>query len=172
MNKQERGNYLIIRTVTMNDLETIVNLESSAFAMSKEQTKKDMVGRIKNYPDTFLVAEENGEVIGHIFGPSFNQRYIVDELYFKNRPNRVGDQYQTILSLAVSPKYRKQGIATALLDQLNVIAKKQGRHAMTLTCFPELFSFYEKRGFEKEGKTSDDIPDPENISSYNMVKKL
>lgn len=48
---------MIIRTVTMNDLEAIVDLESAAFQMTKEQTKKDMIGRIKNYPDTFLVAE-------------------------------------------------------------------------------------------------------------------
>ncbi|KXN75823.1 hypothetical protein AYJ53_03545 [Lactobacillus johnsonii] len=37
---------------------------------------------------------------------------------------------------------------------------------------PKLFSFYEKRGFKNEGKTSDDIPDPDGISSYNMVKDI
>lgn len=163
---------MIIRTVTMNDLEAIVDLESAAFQMTKEQTKKDMIGRIKNYPDTFLVAEEDGKVIGHVLGPSFNQRYITDELYFKNHPNRAKDQYQTILSLAVSPKYRKHGIATALLEQLSSVTKGQGRKAITLTCLPKLFSFYEKRGFKNEGKTSDDIPDPDGISSYNMVKDI
>ena len=100
-----------------------------------------MIGRIKNYPDTFLVAEEDGKVIGHVLGPSFNQRYITDKLYFKNHPNRAKDQYQTILSLAVSPKYRKHGIATALLEQLSSVAKGQGRKAITLTCLPKLFSF-------------------------------
>lgn len=162
---------MIIRTVTINDLEPIINLESSAFKMTKEQTKKDMIGRIKNYPDTFLVAEDDGKVIGHVFGPSSSQRYIVDELYFNNRPNRVEDQYQTILSLAVSPEYRKHGIATALLEQLSSLAKKQGRKAVTLACLPELFSFYEKRGFKNEGN-ADDIPDPDGISSYNIVKNI
>lgn len=78
---------MIIRRVTMDDLGEVVNLESAAFKMTKEQTKNDMMGRIENYPDTFLVAQEDGKVIGHIFGPAFNKRYIEDELYFENHPN-------------------------------------------------------------------------------------
>lgn len=111
----------------MDDLDGVVKLESDAFKMTKEQTEKDMIGRIENYPDTFLVAEEDGKVVGHIFGPAFNKRYIEDELYFNNHPNQAGDQYQTILSLAVSLKYRKHGIATALLEQLSFVAKGAGK---------------------------------------------
>lgn len=99
---------MIIRTVTMNDLNDIVELESAAFKMTKEQTRNDMIGRFENYPDTFLVAQEDGKVIGHIFGPAFNKRYIEDELYFNNHPNQKDDRYQMILSLAVLPAYRKQ----------------------------------------------------------------
>ena len=47
---------LNIRTVKMDDLDAIVELESSAFHMSEEMTRKDMIGRIENYSDTFLVA--------------------------------------------------------------------------------------------------------------------
>lgn len=163
---------LIIRPVTQDDLDAIVTIESDAFNMGKDMTRKDMIGRIANYPDTFLVAEIDHQVVGHVFGPAFNHRYIRDELYFKNHPNRKDDQYQTVLSLAVSPKFRKQGIATKLLDELSNVAKKQNRVAVTLTCLPKLFSFYEKRGFVNEGKTNEDIPDPEDVSSYNIVKEL
>ncbi|MDY0844409.1 GNAT family N-acetyltransferase, partial [Streptococcus thermophilus] len=31
---------------------------------------------------------------------------------------------------------------------------------------------YEKRGFVNEGKTNEDIPDPKDVSSYNIVKEL
>ena len=105
---------MIIRSVTMDDLDEVVELESAAFKMTKEQTEKDMVGRIKNYPDTFLVAEEKGKVIGHIFGPAFDQRYIEDELYFKNHPNQKDDRYQMVLSLAVVPEYRKHGVLSLI----------------------------------------------------------
>lgn len=163
---------LTIRTVKVADLERVVDIESRAFQMPKEMTKKDMIGRIANYPDTFLVAEVDEKVVGHVFGPASKDRYIKDELYFRNHSNNPQDSYQTILSLAVDEKYRKQGIATALLKKMDEVAKAENRQAITLTCLPKLFSFYEKRGYENEGKTADDIPDPEGISSYNMVKKL
>lgn len=163
---------LKIRTVKMNDLDAIVELESSAFHMSEEMTRKDMIGRIENYPNTFLVAEVDGKVVGHVFGPVSKERYIRDELYFKNQPNNAQYPYQTILSLATNQDYRKQGIASALIEELCKIAQAQDRRAITLTCLPKLFHFYEKRGFINEGKTSDDIPDPDDVSSYNMVRAL
>ncbi|AZZ66810.1 GNAT family N-acetyltransferase [Lactobacillus johnsonii] len=163
---------LNIRTVKMDDLDAIVELESSAFHMSEEMTRKDMIGRIENYPDTFLVAQVDGKVVGHVFGPVSKERYIKDELYFKNQPNNAQYHYQTILSLATNQEYRKQGIASALIEELCKIAQSQDRRAITLTCLPKLFHFYEKRGFINEGKTSDDIPDPDDVSSYNMVRAL
>ena len=163
---------LNIRTVKMDDLDAIVELESSAFHMSEEMTRKDMIGRIENYPDTFLVAQVDGKVVGHVFGPVSKERYIKDELYFKNQPNNAQYHYQTILSLATNQEYRKQGIASALIEELCKIAQSQDRRAITLTCLPKLFHFYEKRGFINEGKTSDDIPDSDDVSSYNMVRAL
>ena len=163
---------LNIRTVKMDDLDAIVELESSAFHMSEEMTRKDMIGRIENYPDTFLVAQVDGKVVGHVFGPVSKERYIKDELYFKNQPNNAQYHYQTIFSLATNQEYRKQGIASALIEELCKIAQSQDRRAITLTCLPKLFHFYEKRGFINEGKTSDDIPDPDDVSSYNMVRAL
>ena len=163
---------MIIRRVTMDDLEEVVNLESAAFKMTKEQTKNDMMGRIENYPDTFLVAQEDGKVIGHIFGPAFNKRYIEDELYFENHPNQKDDRYQMVLSLAVVPEYRKQGVATKLIEAMTQEARKQNRQAISLTCLPKLIKFYEKRGFHNEGKTSDDIPDPTGVTSVNMIRAL
>lgn len=163
---------MIIRRVTMDDLEEVVNLESAAFKMTKEQTKNDMMGRIENYPDTFLVAQEDGKVIGHIFGPAFNKRYIEDELYFENHPNQKDDRYQMVLSLAVLLEYRKQGVATKLIEAMTQEARKQNRQAISLTCLPKLIKFYEKRGFHNEGKTSDDIPDPTGVTSVNMIRAL
>ena len=163
---------LNIRTVKIDDLNAIVELESSAFHMSEEITRKDMIGRIENYSDTFLVAEVDGKVVGHVFGPVSKERYIRDELYFKNQPNNAQYPYQTILSLATNQDYRKQGIASALIEELCKIAQAQDRRAITLTCLPKLFHFYEKRGFINEGKTSNDIPDPDDVSSYNMVRAL
>jgi hypothetical protein len=50
-------------------------------------------------------------------------------------------------------------MATALLAELSKVAAAANRQAVTLTCLPKLFSFYEKRGFINEGPTADDIPE-------------
>lgn len=164
---------IIYRTVKKADLPTIIDLESAAFHMNKEMTEKDMIGRIENYPDTFLVAEdeETGKIVGHTFGPAFAKRYIEDKLYFKNHPNRAEDKYQMILSIVVAPEYRHRGIASHLLDKMMEIAKSQGRVAISLTCYRELFPFYESNGFVNEGKTHD-LPDPDGKQSYNMLREV
>lgn len=161
---------IIYRQVKPTDLETIVQLESQAFEMSEEMTRRDMIGRIENYPDTFLVAEdeETGKVVDHIFGPAFAERYIKDEIYFKNHPNHKEDKYQMILSLAVVPEYRHHGIASHLLAELADVAKSQGRDALSLTCKDKLISFYENNGYQNEGKAQD-LP---GDTLYNMVKEI
>ena len=68
---------MIIRRVTMDDLGEVVNLESAAFKMTKEQTRNDMVGRIENYPDTFLVAQEDGKVINAILKMNYILKIIL-----------------------------------------------------------------------------------------------
>lgn len=163
---------LTIRNVKEDDLEKVVAIESEAFQMSEEMTRRDMIGRIENYPDTFLVAEKDGKVVGHVFGPASEKMYIADEMYFKNHPNKSTDKYQMILSLAVDKKYRKQGIATKLVNDFCDRAKDANRELVSLICYPKLIKFYEKCGFINKGKTSGDIPDPENQSSYNMVNNL
>lgn len=164
---------IIYRNVKKNDLTTIVDLESEAFHMKKDMTKKDMFGRIENYPDTFLVAEdeENSKVVGYVFGPAFSERYIEDEIYFKNHPNRKDDEYQMILSLVVDKEYRHNKIASHLLEKTTEVAKKQGRKAISLNCLTPLIPFYELNGYKNEGKASD-IPTPDDEITYNMVKEL
>lgn len=165
---------IIYRNVRSQDLNTIVELESAAFKMSKEMTERDMIGRIKNYPDTFLVAEDqdNHKLVGYTFGPAFSERYIKDEIYFKNHPNRATDQYQMILSIVVNPAYRHHKIGSCLLKKMEQVARKQGRKAISLTCKTELIPFYQLNGFKNEGEVSDDIPVPEGKTDYNMVKEL
>ncbi|MBP2057947.1 ribosomal protein S18 acetylase RimI-like enzyme [Lactobacillus colini] len=161
---------IIYRPVQAKDLKEIVELEADAFHMSREMVQNDMVGRITNYPDTFWVAEdkETNRVVGHIFGPAFAKKYIEDEIYFKNHPNRVEDDYQMILSLAVLPEYRLNGIASHLLAKLEAVASSQERKALSLTCRDELINFYEKFGYQNEG-TAQNLP---GETLYNMVKQI
>lgn len=89
-----------------------------------------------------LVFERDGQVIG-LIGYA--------QMYFFERSGT----YLRILALVVDSKYRKQGIATALLDRVKTIGKEAGCQALTLnsgvTDERQLaHRFYEGYGFKKK----------------------
>lgn len=136
----------------MSDLATIMEIERASFSTEEAATEAAMKERILLINDTFIVArDEQNKVVGYIVGPAFGQRYLTDDLYHKLKSNTPELQYQTVLSLAVSPSYRHLGIGSHLLTHLAKIAIKQNRKGITLTCLAELVSFYEKNGYQNEG---------------------
>lgn len=152
------------------DLDEIMVIENSGFTADEAASRDSMRERIEQISDTFVVAKNNAEaVLGYIVGPADQQRYIADELFETTTPNQAGDRYQTVLSLAVSPDYQKQGIAGQLLTELARIARAQNRDAITLTCLERLVPFYEKNGYQNEGVSASAHA---GETWYNMVLLL
>lgn len=151
-------------------LDELMYIENNGFSESEAATRTAMSERIQIINDTFIVAQnENSKIVGFIVGPAINKRYITDDLFEKTSPNDKTALYQTVLSLAVHPEYRKCGIAECLLEQLRKTAVTQNRKAITLTCLDKLVGFYEKYGYVNEGR-SESIH--ANEIWYNMVLEL
>lgn len=102
----------------LSELDQIMAIENAGFNKGEAATKEAMRQRIKDYPDTFIVALAGNRVAGYIVGPAYNKRYLDDDLYQESHPNRKADPYQAVLSLAVAPALQGQGIASQLLTQL------------------------------------------------------
>ncbi|MBN2229825.1 MAG: GNAT family N-acetyltransferase [Candidatus Thorarchaeota archaeon] len=106
------------------------------------------------FPEGFLVAEEDMNIVGFIYG------------YFRDIPEEVlrnwgVSKVVTVEILAVNPKYEKQGIGTSLLERLIDIFKVAGADMFGLTCpamAKQAKRLYEKMGFE--------------TSAYHMRLKL
>lgn len=161
---------IVFDRAKLADLNDIMKIENAGFNAKEAASREAMKERIQNISDTFIVAHnDHGDVLGYIVGPSSSQRYITDDLFEKTVPNKPTDQYQTILSLAVSPKMMGKGIGGQLLDQLAIIAKKMGRSAITLTCLDRLQPFYKKHGYVSEGVASSKHA---GETWYNMVKNI
>jgi predicted N-acetyltransferase YhbS len=156
------------RQVFKTDLPQIAKLEAAAFGMKEEQAEQEMKPRLAAYPETFIVAEDHERIVGYIFGPATNTRYLEDKLYYDNKPNSADAAYQTVLSLVVAPQFQHNGIATNLLQAMSVRAHHDHRQAITLTCTAELMEFYQERGFRNEGKAQN-LP---GENKYNMVHEL
>lgn len=156
-----------LRNVQATDLEQLLLIENGGFPIEEAATEEAFVERIQLIPDTFIVAEKEGEILGYINGPIINQPYITDDLFEKIKENPKSGGYQSILGIAVSKQARKQGIAKILIEKLEELVKENEREGITLTCKQELVSFYEKFGFVNHGMSESQHG---GVRWYNMVK--
>ncbi|WP_125711001.1 GNAT family N-acetyltransferase [Lacticaseibacillus porcinae] len=139
------------RQAQRDDLDAIMVIEHAGFTLDEAATQEAMQARIANYPDTFIVAVEAGQLLGYIVGPAIDQRYLADDLFVDARPNAADANFQSVLSLAVAPVAQHRGLGSQLLTQLRSVATNQRRQAITLTCLKRLVPFYEANGYVNEG---------------------
>ncbi|MBP2078797.1 GNAT family N-acetyltransferase [Oceanobacillus polygoni] len=156
-----------LRNVQTTDLEQLLHIESEGFSKEEAATKEAFIERVQLIPDTFIVAEKEGELLGYINGPIINQPYITDDLFEQINENPKKGGYQSILGLAVSKQARNQGVAKILMDKMEELVKGNEREGITLTCKQELVSFYEKLGFVNHGVSESKHG---GVRWYNLVK--
>lgn len=167
----KRGKYIkmiTLRNVQSTDLEQLLLIENEGFSKEEAATKDAFVERIQLIPDTFIVAEKEGEILGYINGPIINQPFISDDLFKKINENPTKGGYQSILGLAVSIQARNKGIAKNLIEKMEELVEKNEREGITLTCKHNLITFYENLGFVNHGLSESQHG---GISWYNMVKR-
>ncbi|KRM87584.1 GNAT family N-acetyltransferase [Lacticaseibacillus thailandensis] len=154
----------------LSQLSDIMATERAGFTPAEAATPRAMAARIAAYPETFIVAQDpDGAVAGYVVGPASATRYLTDDLYAHSEPNQPGEAYQTVLSLAVRPENRGQGLGSALLAHLATTARQQGRVAITLTCLQRLVPFYVRNGFVNEGVSASSHA---GEVWFNMVRPL
>jgi ribosomal protein S18 acetylase RimI-like enzyme len=140
-----------ITNVQQNDIDQLVEIENSGFTPERAATKEAFQNRIINIPDSFLVARISDEIIGFINGPVIEKEFIANDLLTITKPNPDFGEHQSILGLVVHPDYRKQGIGSFLLNELEKVSKSAGRQSVTLTCLESLIPFYESNGYINQG---------------------
>ncbi|MBO5198580.1 MAG: GNAT family N-acetyltransferase [Lachnospiraceae bacterium] len=123
-----------IRKMNINDYEAVYALWLSCAGMglnNLDDSREGIEQFLKRNPDTCFIAEEDEKVIGVIMAGNDGRR---------------GYIYHT----AVSPKYRKQGIAAKLVDAAMQALEACGIKKTALVVFEknkEGNAFWEKMGF-------------------------
>ena len=141
---------MVIRTVTPADLDGVCAVENAGFPPAEGATREAFRYRIEAFSQWFLVAEEDGTVVGLLNGPATDAQFICDRLY---EPGGAGENGTTlaILGLAVQPDRRRQGIAAQLMHAYLDRARQGGMERVVLTCKENLIPFYEQFGFVNRG---------------------
>jgi ribosomal protein S18 acetylase RimI-like enzyme len=128
-----------IRTYKLEDHpQVIANLKEAELFDEVWDSEDNLKSMIEKDPESILVAEEKGLVIGNIFIIPY------------------GSKIQYLFRLAVKKEFRKQGIATELLNKALDIAKKRNIEEIGLYVDSgnlDLQDFYKKRGYKTSLKT-------------------
>ncbi len=152
-----------LRPFKLADLEKVINI--NRMCLPENYTNYFFVDLYERFPETFIVAEENGEVIGYIMcriemGLSSFQRLGIAK---KGH----------IISVAVLPEYRRQGVGQALVQE----AMRAMLHSKVKECFLEVrvsnmpaVNLYKKMGFKILRTIGGYYADGED--AYVMSRKL
>lgn len=157
---------MIIRNVSQGDWEAICRIELENFTAEEASSKEYLQDLVNKCPDTFLVAEIEGELAGYVVGPALSQRYLTDNLFHEVGKNAEQEGFIILTSLSISKTFQGQGIGTALLATLKDLAVAQNRKGISLTCHDYLISYYEVNGFTDEGESESNHG---GATWYNLV---
>ena len=158
-----------ITRVTMDDLPAVVQIERAGFSPAEAGSPAAFKERISKLAATFLVARDGDRVVGFIVGPAVNAKFVADEMYTQTPTNLVTGGHQLVLSIAVAPAYRGQGVGSQLLTALEREARAAGRQTMSLDSLAKNVPFYTYNGFVKVGVAASSHA---GETWYNLVKKL
>lgn len=128
--------YLIRTFEFPQDYEAVIELWGNAgegVHLGMSDTYDEIAKKLQRDPQLFLVAEREGHLVGAVMGGFDGRRGLV-------------------YHLAVRHSERKQGIATALMDELEKRLKEIGCLRAYLLVTPEnrtAQQFYEKRGWQR-----------------------
>ncbi|MGM9934894.1 GNAT family N-acetyltransferase [uncultured Clostridium sp.] len=140
-----------IRSALKEDLQEIIRIESICFPESEAAKEDDIRKRFDAFSENFIVAADNGRIVGFINGCTTDAPKLPDELYHDTKLHKKDGAYQTVFGLDVLPEYRHKGVAAQLMNHLIELSKERGKKGMVLTCKNHLIHYYEKFGFRHQG---------------------
>ncbi|EGO64544.1 GNAT family N-acetyltransferase [Acetonema longum] len=142
---------VIVRSVRPEDLDRVTEIEAACFPPAEAASKQSFIARIAAFPESFLVAEINGTLIGFINGCATNNSVIYDEMFHSTQHHVPDARNLSVFGLNVMPEYRKQGIAAQLMRHFIQAARETGRQSVILTCKDRLVYYYESFGYVNNG---------------------
>ena len=140
-----------VRAVRQNDLESIAEIEAVCFPAAEAASRDSFKERIAAFPESFLVAEADGKLIGYINGCATDSPVIYDELFYSITHHNQNGENLTVFGLAVIPEFQKQGVAAQLMKHFVQTAKSLGKRKVILTCKERLINYYERFGSVSNG---------------------
>ncbi|WP_199704125.1 GNAT family N-acetyltransferase [Butyrivibrio sp. XB500-5] len=140
-----------IRKATINDLDSISELEATCFPAAEAAKKESFKSRLDKYPDYFFLLFISGKLVSMVNGLVTDIPDLQDEMYDDAGMHDPNGAWQMIFGVDTHPDYQRNGYAEATLKAFIENTRKENRKGVVLTCKDKLLHYYEKFGFVNEG---------------------
>lgn len=152
-----------LRLFKSTDLDQVIGINHEC--LPENYTTFFFMDLYERYPETFVVAEQDGKLVGYILCRIETGLSGLERLGISKKGH--------VISIAVLPQYRRQGIAAALMEE----AMKNMVHYKAKECYLEVrvgngeaVNLYQKLGFKISKTIREYYMDGED--AYVMSKKL
>jgi ribosomal-protein-alanine N-acetyltransferase len=152
-----------LRKFTLNDLKRITYINRAC--LPENYSDYFFVDLHRKFPETFIIAEENGEVVGYILCriETGLSSFVLRGLMKKGH----------VVSVAVLPQHRRKGIGRALvtkaMENMQLYKAKQCFLEVRVTNTPAI-NLYKKLGFQVSRTMRTYYAD--GTDAYVMTRKL
>ncbi|MDR0235743.1 GNAT family N-acetyltransferase [Acinetobacter sp.] len=137
-----------IRQVQLTDVERCYEIESLAYPADEAATQEKIRIRAGQYPEGFIVLEDQNQIIGFINSGSTDHVVMSDDNFKELVGHTPSGAHLVIMSVVVDPKLQGQGYAAKLMNAFIKQAKLLNKRSIYLMCKEEYIKFYEKFGFK------------------------
>lgn len=123
-----------VRSFCMEDYDDVVALwEGTGLYLNKSDSREGIERKLERDADAFLVAEDEGAIVGAVMGAYDGRRGWVNHL-------------------AVAPAYRGHGLGRQLIEEMELKLKAKGCQKINLLIEPTNASvqeFYQQLGYQR-----------------------
>lgn len=135
------------------DIQKLAFIEADCFPLAEAASYSDLKARYRAFPENFLIAKEEGKIVGFINGNTTNQTILEDRFYEDASLHDHSGAYMCVFGIDVEPPYQGRGIGKALMRAYIDLAKSRKKKGIVLTCKKRLKPFYESFGFTCLGQS-------------------
>lgn len=140
-------NRLIFRAVSPRDLDRCYAIEREAYEGDEAATREKIATRIQQYPEGFLCAELDGELIGFINAGCAWNVVMSDEAFKELVGHDAAAPNVVIMSVVIDPAYQGNGYAGLLMRAFIRAMQDRGKQTLHLMCKTHHIAFYQKCGY-------------------------
>ena len=138
---------LILRNARTADAERCFEIEISAYEGDEAATLEKIATRIAQYPEGFLILEEDGAVVGFINSGCAHEVVMSDEA-FKELVGHVAEAPNVvIMSVVVDPAHQGKGYSKVLMTEFVQRMRAMDKRTIHLMCKEQHVPLYTRMGY-------------------------